>query len=245
MRVAALLLVLSCARSVAADAASRPDIVTALGTRSDARSQAHACEATMKDAGWQFRFAEYFWEGGSLAAWREADLVVESLSAAERRTLGADIEAFADASATSRKRASLLSLGATDVPSCKAFFNRIVDDHRDSAGPFSAATGRLEAAYASRLGGIEAVRRESRHQDLVMGCMKADLKKGARDFDKLRSRCTCTIDAFESSMTPKELDDFVRSNSQSTVAQTEETLMRQPWYKTAQPKAQACMESVR
>jgi len=227
--------------AAAQDAAARSDVVTALGTRAEVRSHARVCEEQAGAEGWQFRWAEYFWEGGNFAALREAELFVASLSAEERRSLESSVDAFASRKGAARKATSAISLGGADAPACRTLAEQISYEHRhDLLG--EAVVQRLEAAYAARRGGAEVVRREVQREDMVIGCTKSQLRQGRHDFEPVRAVCRCIIEAMVSSATPAEIDTYIQSLSlrAQDQAAAREQLMKQRWMQTAIPKIQTC-----
>jgi hypothetical protein len=218
------------------------DVVAALGARAEVRAHAHACADTADPAAWQFPWAEYFWEGGNLAAFHAADAIVGALPPAERQAMQGRIDADAARRGLSRKAVSVISLGGADAAGCRELVGQISDyEHRhDLLG--SGVFQRLEAAYAASRGGAEAVRREVQHEDMVIGCTKSQLRAGRHDFEPLHGFCACTIAAMTSSATPAEVDAYIASQGRPNrdKAQAMADLLKQPWMQNAIPKIKAC-----
>ena len=139
-------------------------------------------------------------------------------------------------------RQVLGALGGADAAGCRELVGQISDyEHRhDLLGP--GVFQRLDAAYAARQGGAEAVRREVQHEDMVIGCTKSQLRVGKHDFEPLHGFCACTIDAMTSSATPAEMDAYIASQSAPNrdKAQAMADLLKQPWMQNAIPKIKAC-----
>lgn len=238
---AALLALATAALSIrAADADPDADLVAALAARADVRAHAQACEAMAGDASWYFKWGEYFWESGNMAAFHEADAIAASRPVAAHGELDSRVDAAAARLARLRKATSLVSLGASDATSCRDLARQMFDypGKHDLLGP--GVYDRIEKLYERRQGGAEAVRREVQHEDMVNGCAKQMINKGMRDFAPVHGLCVCTIAAIETSTTPSELDAFVAQSAGTNVKSAAAGMLKQPWMEQALPKMKTC-----
>lgn len=231
-------LMLHCqAEDVDADA----DVVKALAVRAEVRAHTHACEEIAGDVAWRFKWEEYFWEGGNLAAFREADAIAASRSMGERANLDSRVADAADRLGRARKATSLISLGASDPASCRDLRRQFSDyAHRhDLLGP--GVFAHLEGRYEVRQGGAEAVRREVQHEDMIIGCAMKNLNAGRHDFESVHGQCACVIGAITTSATPAQLDSYVAGASAALPGkEAAAQMLKQPWIEQAMPKLKAC-----
>lgn len=227
--------------AAAAEPATREDVIAALGMRAEVRALATACEEKTGSYGWLFRWSEHFWEGGNLAALRQADRQAAALGPDERRSLQASIDAFAAQARTAQGPDSPLPTGPVELPLCEELLSQLQDhaQRHDLLG--REVEQRLAAAYAAARGGREAVRLEERHEDMVIGCMKSALKQGQREIAPARATCECVIGAVESAATPAEIDAYHAATSgPASRAANVADVMKAPGLQAALPKVQAC-----
>jgi hypothetical protein len=228
--------------ATAGDDALDADVASALSMRAAHRMKARECESLVgSEAGWQLRWAEYFWESTYVVAFHEAEAYLDALSKEQRLSLDSRIDVLA------ARLANEPTAPNRPDAACLAFAGWKKGEFPDLDLPDSSVIERLQNEHARRVGGIEAVRREVQRKNAQNGCMKQAFNKVTKpaDFDDVHGLCVCVNDAIASSATSAEIDanDQFATDHGKADSVVVNRMLAQPSIQAAAPKMAACLEA--
>lgn len=196
------------------------------------RGAVEACSSFLGDAGYAFKFFEYFWSFDNLAVSEAADSAWGAIPDKRKGEIRGKL--------ATESSSYISEFNARDRAEKRAFCSGVINRMASKGLNFSNALPNDSEQLVSKFKKSTYDRSAKRNADLAIGCVKGVYNNGGKSLDSAKRFCDCQTRSILHYASDKEIDDWLNGLSSDTKF-NERNLLNKTWYKKASDSLASCV----